>query len=103
MFCASRQVQRERAVVAETVQGPSAGQAAQQYTVLALIQEGAGLLAGPGRRRVTDPVLVDDDLAGYVAMQEYRLTRQAFTRSQQDIVARQHSLGAGETNECLDD
>jgi hypothetical protein len=89
MFGISREVERERAVIAETVQRHAPGQVANQPPVLALIQEGARLLAVPRSGERADTVFHCFDVSGYVPMEQFNRARQPLALSHGGIVARQ--------------
>src|SRR5687767_12274726 len=85
-------MERERAVIAETVERAPARGGTHEVPVLTLIEKRSGLLASPRRGEKLHPVFVHLDLAGNIAVKEHRLTRKAFLGAERDIVSRENSL-----------
>ena len=100
---AAREMQRERAVIAEAVERASACEFADEHAILALVEKRAGLLAAPRRGEKADAVLVDLDLVGDVAAEQLDADGQLFLRAQRDVVARENAGGSHDRLERVDD
>src|SRR5205807_2076390 len=82
-----REVDGERAVVAEAVERSTARSCAGGDAVLALVQKGACLLAVPRSGEVARAVLHDLDLARDVSGQKLDIGREAFFHAERNVVA----------------
>ena len=71
-------MQRERAVVAEAIEGAAARHAADECAVFALVEEGARLLAAPWRGEVSHAVFVHLDLIGHGAVEQLDVVAESF-------------------------
>ena len=97
------EVQRERPVVREAVEGAAARDAAGEHAILALIEKGAGLLPVPRRGQVADAVLGHLDLARNVAVEQLRGARETLLRAHGGVVARENAVGREQLAKRVDD
>jgi hypothetical protein len=100
---APREVKRERAVIAETVECSPAREAADEHAVLALIEKRAGLLSAPRGGENADAMLVHLDLLGHGATKQLDADRQSLLGAQGHVVPREDSVGMNELVEYADD
>src|SRR5688500_4742158 len=89
MIGATREVESERAVVAEAIERAAARDRADEYAVLALVEERPCLLPGPRRRELAYLGLVHLDLVRPLASDQRRLGGKAL------LGRRAHSVGRG--------
>ena len=101
---AAREVERERAVIAEAVERAAARHASDERAVLALVEERAGLLSVPRCGEVAHAVLVDLDLVGHRSRAAARrsVSSPSFRRSGTSLRARMPS-GCDELDQRADD
>ena len=92
-------------MIGEAVQRAAAraGELRGKEAVGPLVEEGAGLLAGPGGREVADPALAHFDLLGHAAVGERDLLRQALPPPHRRIVPQQDPLGREDVHDGGDD
>src|SRR5687768_16465785 len=92
-------MQRERAVIAEAVEGAPARGGTHEVPVLTLIEKRSGLLPRPRRGEKLHSVFVHFDLSDNITVQEHGLTRKAFLGAERDIVSRENSLRLDERSQ----
>ena len=97
------EMERKGAVIAEAVERASACDAADERSVLALIQEGPGLLASPRCRQVSDTVFVRFDLVGHRSVEELDRGGKPFLHAERDVVAGEDAFGSEEFAQRHDD
>src|SRR6266511_4577274 len=92
----AREMQRERAMVREEIEGTTARARvpSDQRAVLALIEERACFLSRPRRRQVLQTVLDNLHNLGHLAEGQQNLGRQALVAPYPSIVAEQDTLGS---------
>jgi len=88
---ASREMQRERAVIAEAVEGTPAGEFTDHHAILALVEEGACLLSCPWGSGVADAVFVHFDFLWNVSGQQLDARGEPFLFSHGNVVAGEDS------------
>jgi len=90
---ASREVQRERAVIAEAVEGAPARAFADHQAILALVEKRARFLSRPRSSGVAHAVLVHLDFPRNVPGQELDVGGEGFLLSHRNVVAGENAGG----------
>src|SRR6185436_6881666 len=91
------------AVIAEAIEGASAGERADRDAVLSLVEECTGLLTVPRGGEIAYAVLSDLDLARNGAAQQLDGGGQPFLRAQRNVVARENAKWLNELLEGSND
>ena len=100
---ALRQVKRERSMIAEAVEGASAGDAADELAILALVEERAGLLAPPWCREVANGAFMYLDLVGDGAVQQLDVGAQSLLGAEGNIIASEDAFRCELSAQRFDD
>src|SRR5438876_407136 len=90
------EMKRERSVIAEAVESSAACELSDSTTILPLVQERAGLLAGPRRGEKLHAVLLDGYLPRHLSVQDLSVALESFFRAKRDVIARENAIGVGD-------